>query len=137
MDAAVPGTVAAVASLSGDVNPAKQIERAQRGELVEAVALKLSRAFACRPILKSCLMDYIEQWSPYVKASASAPPQFLAASEAERRSASLSDQYELAAKLAEVGVPAEVLAPLNGHGFAYWKAARRPALEFLTVHSLL
>jgi hypothetical protein len=69
------------------------------------------------------------------KASPTAPAMFLAASESERKTASLADEYELAALLTQAGVPAEVFAPADGHAFAYWKAAHRPAVTFLSAHS--
>jgi hypothetical protein len=131
LNAAAPGTVKAVAALSGDADPISQMERARRGELTFGVPLKLSRVYGCRPILKSCPTAYIRRWSPIEKASSSAPAMFLAASEAETRTASLTDEYALAARLQEANVAAEVFAPLNGHGFAYWKAARPPTLAFL------
>jgi hypothetical protein len=131
MNATAPGTVKAVAALSGDADPMSQIERARRGELTFGIPLKLSRVYDCRPILKSCPTAYIRRWSPIEKASASAPAMFLAASETETRTASLADEYALASRLEGAGVVAEVFAPPSGHGFAYWKAARPPALAFL------
>lgn len=63
-NAAAPGTVKAVVDLSGDADPAKQIERARNGELSKTVARKLSNVYGCEPVLKSCPMAYIERWSP-------------------------------------------------------------------------
>ena len=134
-NAAAPGTVKAVVDLSGDADPAKQIERARNGELSKTVARKLSNVYGCEPVLKSCPMAYIERWSPIAQASTSAPAMFLAASEAEKLTASLADEYELRERLDELGVPAEVFAPEKGHGFSYWKSTRPGAMAFLAAHA--
>ncbi len=132
LNAAVPGTVKAIAALSGDADPAETIERAQRGETSERIAKKLSNVYGCAPILVNCPTAYIKQWSPKVKAAASAPATYLAASESEAMTANLDDERELAAKLIGLGVASEVFAPHSGHGFAYWKDARPSTLAFLT-----
>jgi dienelactone hydrolase len=131
MDLAAPGTVKAIAALSGDVDPAKQIERGQRGELDSGAAGRLSKAYDCEPILVNCPAYYVARWSPLEKATARAPAMFLAASEAERKTAWLEDQYELAAKLEACGVPNEVFAAVKGHGFDYWHSVKVRVSTFL------
>ena len=131
MNAAAPGTIKGIAALSGDANPAKQIERGQRGELEQGTAGKLSRVYGCEPVLVNCPMEYVEEWSPFAKASVTAPAMFLAASQTETKTASLADDYELAAKLTALGVASEVFAAPKGHGFSYWSLARPHVLGFL------
>jgi hypothetical protein len=131
LNAAAPGTVRAIAALSGDADPMETIERAQRGETSERIAKKLSKVYGCEPVLVNCPVAYVEEWSPRAKAAASAAATFLAASQAEATTASLEDEYELADQLRGLGVASEVFAPSTGHGFSYWKAARGPATAFL------
>ena len=110
MDAVAPGTVRVIASLSGDANPAKQIERGQRGELDPFVGSKLSKVYGCKPVLVECPADYVAEWSPVDKASATAPAMILAASETERKTASLvvsTDQVGSLEQSSDRGLVAE------------------------------
>jgi acetyl esterase/lipase len=130
MNAAVPGTVKAIAALSGDADPAEMIERAQRGETSERIAAKLSTVYGCEPVLVNCPASYIEEWSPMVKAAPSSPAAFLAASEADI-TATVQDDSELAEKLEGLGVASEARAVRTGHGFSYWSKVHAPVARFL------
>lgn len=143
MNAAVPGTIDAVVSLSGDVNPIAQLERAnaavEEGEKPNLkVVRKFSRTYGCKRGLQRCPTEYLEEWSPYQKAiepsGATAPPMLLAASTEEHYTASWEDQQPMAAALEQQGVPAVVLRPQSGHGFGYMGVVRGSVFSFLEEH---
>jgi acetyl esterase/lipase len=145
MDAAVPGTIKAVASLSGDVDPQAEMERAVTAEAQgekpnEKVVRKLTRTYGCKGGLQDCPMEYMAEWSPYQKVTempgAAVPPMLLAASveENSHRVSSWEDQLTMAAALEAKGVPATIVRPTNGHGFAYMGAIHKQVLAFLSEH---
>ncbi|MEA2209250.1 MAG: hypothetical protein QOF54_1727 [Solirubrobacteraceae bacterium] len=132
-NAKAPGTVKALVALSGQPNSEAAIERARRGELLKIMVGNLAEAFGCTKELVWCPEEYVREWSAINRASAQAPAMFLAASEAERRAA-VADQYELAAKLQRLGVAAQVVVPLEGHGYGYWGQVKEAAVGFLREH---
>jgi acetyl esterase/lipase len=132
-NAAKPGSVRAVASLSGQVNPQASIERARRGELVKVMTGNLAEAFGCEHDLSVCPEAYVREWSPLLNVTSSAPAMFLTASVDERR-ASAPDQTEMAEALHRRGVQASVLIPDGGHGYGYWGEVREPLVAFLNAN---
>jgi acetyl esterase/lipase len=133
-NAKAPGAVKALVALSGQPNSEAAIERARRGELLKVMVGNLADAFGCAKELSWCPEEYVREWSAINKASPQAPAMFLAASEAERR-AWVSDQYEMAAKLEQLGVPAQVVVPAEGHGYGYWGQVREAVFGFLREHA--
>jgi acetyl esterase/lipase len=145
MNAAAPGTIKAVVSLSGDVNPVAQVERAEEamsnGEHPNIrVVRKFARTYGCRHFLARCPMEYLEEWSPIQKTAepqgVTAPPMLLAASVEEHYAADWEDQGPMAEVLEEQGVPAKVVIPQSGHGFGYMSVVRKPMLAFLAEHDV-
>jgi acetyl esterase/lipase len=145
MDAAAPGTIKAVVSLSGDVNPQAEMERtlaaeAQGEKPNEKVITKFARTYGCKGGLQECPMEYMQQWSPYTKVTempkTAMPPMLLAASmeENSHRVASWEDQLTMAGALEAKGVPTVIEKPTNGHGFAYLGAIHKQVLTFLSEH---
>ncbi|HXP28315.1 MAG TPA: alpha/beta hydrolase, partial [Solirubrobacteraceae bacterium] len=128
------GTVKAVGSLSGQVNPQASIERARRGELESVMTGTLAQAFGCTKDLSSCPEAYVREWSPLDKVSSSAPAMLLAASETEHR-AWVPDQFETAEALHAAGVAASVFVTSSGHGFGYWGQARAQVIAFLRAQA--
>jgi acetyl esterase len=128
------GTVKAVVSLSGQVNPQASIERARRGELESVMTGTLAQAFGCTKDLSSCPEAYVREWSPLDKVTSSAPAMLLAASESERR-AWVPDQFEAAEALHTAGVAASVSVASAGHGFGYWGQVRAQAIAFLRAQA--
>lgn len=125
-----PGTVKAVVALSAQVDPQKSIERARAGELAEVMTGTLANTFGCTKELLYCDESYVKEWSPVEKVNASSPAMLLAASESERK-ASLEDQYEMAERLAAVGVRSEVAVAPSGHGFAYFGQVKAQSVAYL------
>jgi acetyl esterase/lipase len=145
VDAVAPGTIKAVASLSGDVDPQAELERTLASEAQgespnEKVIRKFARTYGCKGGLQECPMEYMQQWSPFQKATemsgGATPPMMLAASveENSHRVASWEDQLTMAAALEAKGVPAVIERPTNGHGFAYMGAIHKQVLAFLSEH---
>ncbi|HEX3452393.1 MAG TPA: alpha/beta hydrolase fold domain-containing protein, partial [Solirubrobacteraceae bacterium] len=131
---AAAGTVKAVVSLSGQVNPQASIERARRGELAPVMTGTLAQTFGCTHELAYCDEAYVAEWSPIDNVRAGAPAMFLAASEDELR-AWPADQYEMAEALRAVGVNAEVVILDEGHGFGYFGRVREATVAFLLANS--
>ncbi len=138
MNAKETGTVKAVVSLSGDVNPLAEIERirAAGGETNSVAEEKLTKTYGCEPHLESCPIAYIEEWDPFAKVSATAPAMLLAASELERLTAYYGDQQPMAEALVRVGVKAEAVITRGGHGFDYWSRVRERLLSFLRANDV-
>jgi acetyl esterase/lipase len=145
VNAAEPGTIKAVVSLSGDVNPLAQIERTlteiENGEPVDTKALnKITHTYGCEKHLTNCPLGYVAEWSAFQKVSetpagASAPAMLLMASKEENTTASWKDQQPMAEALQAAGVSAEVVIPQSGHGFSYWGGVREQAIAFLRAHT--
>lgn len=135
MDAVQPGTVKAIAALSGNVNPQQELERAKAGELAKGVLGDLASAYGCKKDNRTgeitCDEAYIREWSPLEKASSTNPAMFLAASLAERKTANSEDVEEMDGRLAELHVPATAATPPTGHGFAYFHEIRTQLIAFL------
>jgi hypothetical protein len=140
LNAKAPGTIKALVSLSGDVDPLSQLERAQSalalGEEPNAkVVRKFTTTFGCKEGLRKCPTDYIAKWSPLQKAKgptgASEPPTLLAASLTEEYTAEWEDLRPMTEVLEGHGVPAVALIPERGHGFTYWGAVYPNVLAFL------
>jgi acetyl esterase/lipase len=132
-DDATLGSVRAVASLSGTVDPKRSIERARAGESAPKELETLDGTFGC-PSTTECDEGYVGEWSPVVQVDPTTPAMFLAASETEDR-AWPADQYETAHALAAVGVPSSVVITSEGHGFGYWGKVRSQVVAFLAEHS--
>ncbi|HTA05718.1 MAG TPA: alpha/beta hydrolase [Solirubrobacteraceae bacterium] len=132
-NAAKPGSVRAVAALSGQVNPQASIERARRKELVKVMTGNLAEAFGCEHDLSVCPEAYVREWSPLLNVTSSAPAMFLTAATDERR-ASAPDQFEMAEALQRRGVHSSVVIPDGGHGYGYWGQVREPLVAFLSAN---
>jgi acetyl esterase/lipase len=124
-----PGTISAVASLSGPMNLSTLAEEVEAGEIYVGLTKSLRRALGCR-FGATCSAEFANEWSPVDNVdAATCPPFWLAGAEIEM--VPIEEQYEMAAALEAAGCPVTLRVVPRNHAFAYWAKVSFETVAFL------
>jgi acetyl esterase/lipase len=131
LNAAHPGTVRAVISLSGAMNFATLVPLAENRTIKDRnYVLSIGQALGCAGALSTCSPEYEAEWSPASNIPASACPDWLLfASEVDV--AAESQAKEMLADLQQAECNATLELVPTGHGFSYWPSVSKQIVAFL------
>jgi acetyl esterase/lipase len=121
LDAAVPGTVKAVITLSGPTNLKSLVELGQRHEIKTSLIHSLEQALGCGPSLTGCSEAFETEWSPtaHVPEVTACPAWLLFSAEADLVPITQADEMLAALEGAGCSAKLDVVAG-KGHSFSYW-----------------
>jgi acetyl esterase/lipase len=123
LDAAAPGTVRAVVSLSGPMNFATLVQMALNGTIKDKpFILSIGQALGCTGQLASCSPTYEAEWSPALHIPESGCPDWLLVS-SEVDVSETAQAREMLADLQGAGCNASLDLVPTGHGFGLWSQA--------------
>lgn len=131
LDAAAPGTVRGVVSLSGPTDFATLIELIQAKVLTDrSYIFSIGQALGCTGALASCPHQYEAEWSPALNVPlAGCPAWMLLWSEAD--TVGRLQGEELLGRLSAAGCSASTDVLPTGHGFSMWSAAAPAIFSFV------
>jgi acetyl esterase/lipase len=131
LDAATPGLVARVISLSGMESFPQAIEERARGELPGKIKQAVKSALGCHGQLETCSLPFAEEWSPidHIPEASSCPKWLLAGSMKDL--ISLAQQRAFQSALSAAGCPVELFETGRGHSFGYWAQVASTVSRFV------
>jgi acetyl esterase/lipase len=131
LDAAAPGTVRAVVSLSGPMNFLTLLPMVANGTIKDKpFILSIGQALGCTGQLASCSPTFAAEWSPALHIPESGCPDWLLFS-SEMDVAETAQGQEMLADLSAAGCRATLDIMPTGHGFSLWPAVAPQAYAFL------
>ncbi len=131
LDAAAPGTVQAVVSLSGPMNFLTLLPMVANGTIKDKpFILSIGQALGCTGQLASCSPAFEAEWSPALHIPEGGCPDWLLFS-SEVDVAETAQGQEMLADLSAAGCRATLDVMPSGHGFSLWPAVASPVYSFL------
>jgi acetyl esterase len=120
LDAAGPGTVRAVVSLSGPTNFTTLAPMAARGEIKDRSYVRsIGAALGCGASLAACSPSYEAEWSPALNLPLLGCPDWLLVTSAVDTVATLQ-AGEMVTSLQAAACSVQSVVVPTGHGFSYW-----------------
>jgi acetyl esterase/lipase len=133
LNAARPGTVKAVISLSGPMNFSTLVPLAQNGTIRNKSFIRsIGQALGCSAELSACSQAYEAAWSPALNIPAGACPDWLLVS-SEVDAVAQSQADEMYAKLQAASCTATRAVVPTGHGFSYWPTISKQVFSFIAA----
>jgi len=129
LDVAAPGTVRAVAELSGPMNFQTLVADAIAGAVPKAYVKSIGQALGCPSSLTLCAASFEAEWSPALNVPTSGCPDWLLIT-SETEPTDRSQSEEMLTALQGAGCRAELNMQPTGHGFSYWSAVARSVAAF-------
>jgi acetyl esterase/lipase len=131
LNAARPGTVSGVVSLSGPMNFATLVPLAQSGTIKDRnYVLSIGQALGCAGALATCSAEYETEWSPALNIPASGCPAWLLFS-SEVDPVAGAQAREMLAGLQGAACNATWEVVPTGHGFSYWSTVSQRIFAFI------
>jgi acetyl esterase/lipase len=133
LDAAKPGAVRAVISLSGPMNFSTLVALAQNGTIKDrGYVLSIGQALGCNGDLAACSPGYEDEWSPALNIPASGCPDWLLFS-SEVDVVAQAQASEMLTDLQTAGCKATWDVVPTGHGFSFWPTISRRVYAFVAA----
>ena len=131
LDAALPGTVRAVVSLSGPMNFSTLVQLAENKQIKDkSYVFSIGQALGCSSSWSLCSPILEAEFSPALNIPASGCPDWLLLSSEIDTTATLQAD-EMLSDLEEAGCSASLSLVAKGHGFSYWGQVTGRIFEFL------
>lgn len=133
LDAANPGTVDGVVSLSGPMNFTTLVPLAEHHEIKDKnYVLSIEQALGCPGDWAGCSSSYETEWSPALNIPTGACPDWLLLS-SEIDTPATSQAQEMLGDLQGAGCRASLSLVPTGHGFSYWHEVSGTIFSFIAA----
>lgn len=134
LDAAAPGTVRAVISLSAPYDLRLLVEQAIRKEIKDLNYIKsIGQALGCSTSLLTCSSSFEAEWSPAFHLPGGGCPTWMIVSSVEDRPDTLQAE-DMLAHLQQSGCTSIFDEVAKSHGFYLWSEVATRAYEFLKAN---
>lgn len=131
LDAANPGTVDGVVSLSGPMDFTTLVPLAEEKKIKDkSYVLSIGQALGCSGNWAACSPAYETEWSPALNIPTSGCPDWLLLS-SEIDAPATSQASEMLAGLQGAGCDATMGLVAKGHGFSYWHEVSQTIFDFI------